>query len=78
MDIILSADFCSGNFFSRAKKNPDAVLKARDVIVRMVVIHFQDFEVEFANPKCSMCGSEEFVILPDAPFILEQIEFETE
>ena len=33
---------------------------------------------EICQPKCPKCGSSEFDLLPDAPLILEEIEFETE
>ena len=36
----------------------------------------EQFDIEFSHPKCSKCGSEDFELQPDAPFILEQIEFE--
>ena len=36
------------------------------------------FGVELSRPTCSKCGSEEFELLPDAPLVLETIEFETE
>jgi len=38
----------------------------------------QNFEVEFSSPRCPKCGSEDFELLPDAPLMLEEIEFETE
>jgi len=38
----------------------------------------QSFDVEFRCPKCPKCGSEDFDLLPDAPLLLEQIEFQTE
>jgi hydrogenase nickel incorporation protein HypA/HybF len=38
----------------------------------------RDFEVDIKNPRCSFCGGEDFELLPDAPLMLEQIEFETE
>jgi len=38
----------------------------------------QDFDVEFSRPRCSNCGSEDFELLPDAPLILEEIEFQTD
>ncbi len=34
------------------------------------------FAVDWANAKCPSCGSGEFELLPDAPLLLEQIEFE--
>lgn len=36
------------------------------------------FNFELCRPKCPKCGGEEFDLLPDAPLILEEIEFETE
>jgi Zn finger protein HypA/HybF involved in hydrogenase expression len=36
------------------------------------------FDVEFAEPKCSKCGSEDFDLLPDAALVLEEIEFQTD
>jgi hydrogenase nickel incorporation protein HypA/HybF len=38
----------------------------------------QSFAVESSNLSCSQCGGEEFDLLPDAPLLLEEIEFETE
>ena len=37
-----------------------------------------DFNIEFSCPKCSKCDSENFELLPDAPLILEEIEFQTD
>ena len=34
------------------------------------------FEFEVHHPVCSACGSEQFDFLPDAPLLLEEIEFE--
>lgn len=34
------------------------------------------FAVDFANVKCPNCGSTDFELRPDAPLLLEQIEFE--
>ena len=34
------------------------------------------FAVDFANVKCPDCGGGEFELLPDAPLLVEQIEFE--
>jgi len=36
------------------------------------------FEIELSNPRCPKCRSEQFDLLPDAPLVLEQIEFQTE
>ncbi len=38
----------------------------------------QNFDVEFRCTKCPKCGSEDFDLLPDAPLLLKQIEFQTE
>ena len=38
----------------------------------------RDFNVEFSQPRCPKCGSEEFELMPDAPLVLEEIEFQTE
>jgi len=36
------------------------------------------FNVELSHPSCSNCGAESFKLLPDAPLLLEEIDFETE
>jgi Zn finger protein HypA/HybF involved in hydrogenase expression len=36
------------------------------------------FDIEFSHPMCTQCGSEDFEMLPDAPLILEEIEFQEE
>ena len=36
------------------------------------------FNVEISHPACPKCGSESFTLLPDAPLLLEEIDFETE
>jgi len=38
----------------------------------------RDFDVELSHPECPKCRSEEFELLPDAPLVLEEIEFQTE
>ncbi len=38
----------------------------------------ETFDFELCRPKCPKCESEEFDLLPDAPLMLEEIEFETE
>mgnify|MGYP001043003963 CR=1 FL=1 len=38
----------------------------------------QTFSIEIDDPKCSDCGCEEFALLPDAPLLLEEIEFQTD
>jgi hydrogenase nickel insertion protein HypA len=37
-----------------------------------------EFEIELSEPKCARCGSKQFDLLPDAPLILEEIEFQEE
>jgi len=36
------------------------------------------FEIDISRPRCPKCNSEDFELLPDAPLILEEIDFETE
>jgi hydrogenase nickel insertion protein HypA len=36
-----------------------------------------EFEIELSHPECP-CGSENFELLPDAPLILEEIDFQTD
>jgi len=36
----------------------------------------KEFNVELSNSKCVSCGSDDFELLPEAPVILEEIEFE--
>jgi hydrogenase nickel incorporation protein HypA/HybF len=36
------------------------------------------FELKLSCLKCPTCDNEDFDLLPDAPLLLEQIEFETE
>jgi hydrogenase nickel incorporation protein HypA/HybF len=38
----------------------------------------QKFNLDLSSMKCTGCGSEDFELLSDAPFVLEEIEFETE
>jgi len=38
----------------------------------------QIFDVDFSKPQCQKCESEDFGLLPDAPLILEEIEFQME
>ena len=38
----------------------------------------QTFNIEFSEPQCQKCGNREFELLPDAPLMLEEIEFQTE
>jgi hydrogenase nickel incorporation protein HypA/HybF len=35
-----------------------------------------DFNVEFSKPVCPNCGGNNFKLLPDAPLMLEEIEFQ--
>jgi len=34
------------------------------------------FNVDLSNIKCSNCGSTDLTVLPDAPILLEEIEFQ--
>jgi hydrogenase nickel incorporation protein HypA/HybF len=36
----------------------------------------EKFDIEFSSPECPKCGSEDFVLMPDAPLILEEIELQ--
>jgi len=36
------------------------------------------FEVELSQPHCPKCGSKDFELQPDAPLVLEEIEFSME
>ncbi len=36
------------------------------------------FDVELSSPRCPKCGGEDFELLPDAPLVLEEIEFREE
>jgi hydrogenase nickel incorporation protein HypA/HybF len=38
----------------------------------------QKFILDLSIMRCTGCGSEDFDLLPDAPLVLEEIEFETE
>ena len=38
----------------------------------------EKFNIEFSSPECPKCGSEDFVLMPDAPLILEEIELQTD
>lgn len=38
----------------------------------------ETFDFELCRPKCPKCKSDEFDLLPDAPLVLKEIEFETE
>jgi len=35
-----------------------------------------DFDIEFSQPACPNCGGDNFELLPDAPLMLEEIEFQ--
>ncbi len=37
-----------------------------------------DFDIEFSQPACPNCGGDNFELLPDAPLMLEEIEFQEE
>ncbi len=36
------------------------------------------FNADLSGPRCPKCNSEDFELLPDAPLILEEIEFQSE
>jgi hydrogenase nickel incorporation protein HypA/HybF len=36
------------------------------------------FDIDLSSPECSECGADDFELQPDAPLILEEIEFQTE
>ena len=36
------------------------------------------YELKLTETQCPHCGSEDFQLLPDAPLVLEEIEFEKE
>jgi hydrogenase nickel incorporation protein HypA/HybF len=38
----------------------------------------QSFEISRSAAGCVQCGSEDFELLPDAPLLLEEIEFDVE
>jgi len=38
----------------------------------------QNFDMVLSKPRCPKCDSEDFELLPDAPLILEEIEFQSE
>jgi hydrogenase nickel incorporation protein HypA/HybF len=37
-----------------------------------------NYDVESSRPNCPKCDGEDFELLPNAPLILEEIEFQTE
>jgi len=36
------------------------------------------FAIDLSRPGCSKCGGDDFELQPDAPLMLEEIEFQTE
>lgn len=36
----------------------------------------KEFDVDFKTGRCSSCNAEDFELQPDAPLVLEEIEFE--
>jgi hydrogenase nickel incorporation protein HypA/HybF len=34
------------------------------------------FVIDLCGPQCPNCGGEDFTLLPDAPLLLEEVEFE--
>ena len=59
---------CEGVTFKIEHKPIKARCKVCDVI----------FVVNLSHPECPKCGSNDFELQPDAPLILEEIEFQTE
>jgi len=37
-----------------------------------------NFDIKLSQPECPKCGRDDFELLPDAPLVLEEIEFQTE
>ena len=38
----------------------------------------REFPVDLSDARCTFCSAEDFELLPDAPLLLEEIEFEKE
>jgi hydrogenase nickel incorporation protein HypA/HybF len=38
----------------------------------------RQFDVVLSQPQCSQCGGGDFELLPDAPLVLEEIDFQTD
>ena len=38
----------------------------------------RQYDVDFSRPQCPSCGGEDSELLPDAPLLIEQIEFQTD
>jgi len=38
----------------------------------------KEFQPDLSRPQCTHCGCEDFEYLPDAPLMLEEIEFNSE
>ena len=38
----------------------------------------RNFDVDLSRPECPKCSGDDFELLPDAPLMLEEIEFQTE
>ena len=38
----------------------------------------RQFDVELSHPQCPQCGCGDFELLPDAPLVLEEIDFQTD
>jgi hydrogenase nickel incorporation protein HypA/HybF len=36
------------------------------------------FDVDLSSPRCPKCSGDDFQLLPDAPLVLEEIEFQSE
>lgn len=57
------------------------VCEGMDLQIRHIPLRAQckacghTFEFDVYNPKCHSCGSQEFDFQPDAPLLIEEIEF---
>jgi hydrogenase nickel incorporation protein HypA/HybF len=38
----------------------------------------KNYNIDISSPACPKCGSKDYELLPDAPLMLEEIDFQTE
>ena len=38
----------------------------------------KNYDIDISSPACPKCDSEDYYLLPDAPLMLEEIDFQTE
>ena len=38
----------------------------------------EKFDIDFSSPECPKCAGEDFVLMADAPLIIEEIELQTD